>query len=176
MNFTICNFAVDSKVELLNLYQEVALKSGGIIRLQEEITSDYIDEFCSKSSTNGIQLIAKSSNEQLIGEIHAYSYGISAFRHILGDITIVVHPEYQGKGVGKELFLSLLEKVKEERKDILRLELFVRSESVKTVDFYKKLGFIAEGHFKHRILNKNNKLETPLAMVWYNPEFRRESD
>jgi len=92
--------------ELLYLYKLVATQKDGIIRNEEEITEAYITNFLKRSLKKGLILLAKSDTE-IIGEIHAYIPNIFAFRHILSDLTIVVHPDYQGMGVGRNLFKQL---------------------------------------------------------------------
>lgn len=157
---------------ILQLYQTVAQHSGGIIRISEEITQDYVADFLEKSITDGIILVVEDiSGKKIIGEIHAYSYGIHAFRHLLGDLTIVIDPEYQKQGWGKQLFDQLLDTIQNHLPHILRLELFVREANAHTIAFYAGLGFKAEGRFEHRILNEDGSLETPIAMAWHNPSF-----
>ena len=121
--------------QLLNLYRIVAAQGDGIIRIENEITEVYISHFMEKSLDKGLILLARK-NGVLIGEIHAYTPDIFAFRHMLSELTIVVHPDYQGNGVGRKLFTQFLDVVKTRFKHILRIELFVRAHSHKTYKFY----------------------------------------
>jgi len=158
-----------------SLYKSVAISSGGIIRIEDEITRDYISAFIGKSIENGLSLIA-IENSKIIGEIHAYTPNVYAFRHMLSDLTIVIHPEYQGKGIGKKLFSEFLEIVKKEYRHILRIELYVREANKPIVTFYQALGFINEGRQKNKILNAKSELETPLHMAWFNPKYMNSSE
>lgn len=158
-----------------SLYKSVAIASGGIIRIKDEITQDYISAFIGKSIENGLSLIA-IENSRIIAEIHAYTPDVYAFRHMLSDLTIVVHPDCQGKGIGKKIFLKFLEIVKNEYHHILRIELYVREENKPIVNFYRSLGFINEGRQKNKILNAKTELETPLHMAWFNPNFLNRSE
>ena len=156
--------------ELLYLYKLVATQKDGIIRNEEEITEAYITNFLKRSLKKGLILLAKSDTE-IIGEIHAYIPNIFAFRHILSDLTIVVHPDYQGMGVGRKLFTRFLDTVKTHYRHILRIELYVRAHNHKTHSFYKSLGFADEGRHENKILNSDLTLETPIHMAWFNPNF-----
>jgi putative acetyltransferase len=156
--------------ELISLYKEVARVSGGIIRTDHEINFDYVNAFIENSIKKGLSLTAEK-NSKIVAEIHAYTPDIYAFRHILSDLTIVVHPDHQNKGIGKKLFSKFLEIVEIEFPYILRVELYVREENRPIVEFYKSLGFINEGRQENKILNAENELETPLHMVWFNPNY-----
>jgi ribosomal protein S18 acetylase RimI-like enzyme len=153
------------------LYKAVVAIPGGIIRVAEEVTEAYIRHFTEKSLENGLILVAEDEEVGIVGEIHAYPYGLFAFRHILTDLTIVVHPEHQSKKIGKILFETFLIQVSERFPHILRVELFVRENNEKAIAFYKKLGFREEGHHTHKIKNADNRLETPIHMAWLNDRY-----
>ena len=160
-------------VELKLLYEQVALRSGGIIRQPSEITDEYIANFVEKSLDSGLIFLARNGNK-IIGDIHAYQYGLNAHRHTLTDLTIAVHPDYQGNGVGKQLFEKFLQIIREDFGHILRVELFVRERNTKAVLFYQKLGFVEEGRLKNAIRNTDGSHETPIAMTWFNPSYREQ--
>jgi ribosomal protein S18 acetylase RimI-like enzyme len=164
-------------VAIMELYQAVAEVASGIIRRPQEIKTEYIQDFLVHSLADGlILLIENPDNQEVIAEIHAYKYGIEAFAHILGDLTIVVHPTYQSQGLGKQIFTTFLQIIEEKFSEVLRVELFVREKNQKAIAFYQKLGFVIEGKLTNRILNSNGELETPLAMAWFNPNFRKVNE
>ena len=175
MSISIRLAKVEDYSQLILLYKEVASKSGGIIRIDDEIDFDYVSMFIENSTKNGLSLVAEIDS-QIVAEIHAYTPEILAFRHMLSDLTIVVHPEFQNQGIGKKLFREFLNIVQEEFPHILRIELYVREENNPIVKFYESLGFINEGRQKNKILNAANKLETPLHMAWFNPDFNGASN
>lgn len=170
MDLTIRKTNIRDYPILIDLYKEVARISGGIIRTDSEIDFDYINMFIENSLKKGLSLVAEKDSE-IVGEIHAYTPDILAFRHMLSDLTIVIHPDYQNQGIGKELFKEFLQIIQEEFKHILRIELYVREENTPIVRFYESLGFINEGRQENKILNTSNELETPLHMAWFNPNF-----
>lgn len=97
--------------KIVALYRTVASRSGGIAREADEITETYVRSFIEKSLESGIILIVEDSEnpETLIAEVHTYKLGIKVFSHLFSDLTIAVHPDYQGKGIGKILLETLLQ-------------------------------------------------------------------
>lgn len=163
---------------VLALYKEVVRRSGGIIRIEKEVTDEYVQSFLEKSLNSGIAFHIPHPNQDhsIIAEVHAYKAGLSAFRHILTDLTIVVHPDFQGQGLGKQIFIAFLEEVKAKFPEVLRVELFVREQNTGAIHFYKKMGFLEEGRLKDKILNVDGSLETPIEMTWFNPHFQNKID
>lgn len=103
---------------------------------------------------------------RFIGEIHCYNSGLKVFAHVLGDLTIVVEPQYQGKGVGRKLFTFLLDEVKSKRPDIIRVELIARESNTNALKFYESLGFKHEGRLKNRIRSVGGGYEDDIVMAW----------
>ncbi|MBX7223066.1 MAG: GNAT family N-acetyltransferase [Blastocatellia bacterium] len=154
--------------ELVNLYQTVAAEEGGLARTQAEISDSYVSHFLRKSLESGVILVARAAETQtLLGEIHCYALGPQVFSHVLGELTIAVHPASQGQGVGKALFTELLRQVQENRPDILRVELIARESNHKAIEFYQKLGFHREGRMVSRIRSVDGGFEADIPMAWY---------
>ena len=150
------------------LYKRVASIEGGLARTASEISNDYIENFVTKSVNNGIELVAVLNDTvRIIGEIHCYNKGLKAFAHVLGDLTIAVDPEFQGKGIGKTLFNELLEEVKLRRTDILRVELLARESNDRALQFYESLGFVREGRLRRRIKSIGGGFEDDIFMAWH---------
>ena len=159
------------KEQVLLLYKRVSQNIGGLARNNDEISETYIQKICSDSQANGIQLVVES-NGHIIAEIHCYKLEPVVFNHVLSELTIAVDPNYQGKGIGKLIFQSLLNIIQEERNDILRVELITRESNQKAIQFYQKLGFIIEGRFEKRISASTNSFEADIPMAWFNLNFK----
>lgn len=172
-DFSIQKIKMEDQVALCQLYKEVAKRSGGIVRNAFEINEVYVNGFLQKTIETGLGFCTHHL-DQIVGEIHAYKDDIYAHRHVLGELTIIVHPDFQGKGLGKQLFTHFLKTVQTTWKDILRVELFVREQRTRTVQFYTKLGFKLEGRFPNKVYNADGTFETPLQMCWINPSFIAE--
>lgn len=169
-NFAIRSATAEDLPALLDLFKVVAQQKNGIIRSPKEVTEAYVQGFLMKSIQKGLILVF-ADDDKIYAEIHAYQLDTMVFRHLLTELTIVVHPDYQGKGVGKAIFNAFLKKVKEDYPHILRVELYVREKNKKAYLFYSKLGFREEGRHTNQIFNLDGTLETPISMAWTNPNF-----
>lgn len=154
--------------KIVALYRTVASCSGGIAREADEVTEAYVMNFIEKSLESGIILTIEDPEnpEVIIAEIHTYKPGIRVFAHVFSDLTVVVHPDYQGKGIGKLLFRTLLEETELNHPEIMRVELIARESNKKAIKFYEKVGFNIEGRLENRICDKNGKLEADIPMGW----------
>src|SRR6478735_4321732 len=113
---------------LIHLYKTVAKTEDGIARLEHEITEDYIKDFLLKSLDSGLIIVGENpTNEnELIASVHAYKKGPKVFDHVLGDLTLVVHPQFQGKKIGRTIFTIFLEEIGHNRPDVGKVELIAR--------------------------------------------------
>ena len=159
--------SINDTAWIKKLYESVAEIEGGLARSKDEITNEYVENFVNKSINSGVIIIAiEVQSENIVGEIHCYSPGIKVFAHVLGELTITVHPSYQGKKIGRMLFEKLLDKVKNEMPHILRVELIARESNLKAIEFYKSLGFIIEGRLERRIKSVGGGFEADIPMAW----------
>ena len=166
-HFTIAPSELVDGAALTELYRAVAAVEGGLARSEDEITEEYVSAFLIKSLESGISLVAREpETREIIGEIHAYALGPKVFGHVLGELTIAVHPAHQGRGVGKALFTELLAQVSRHRPDILRVELIARESNRKAIEFYRKLGFQIEGRLVGRIRGVTGGYEADIPMAW----------
>ncbi len=163
---------LDDRKRIFNLYKKVSKNNGGIARTENEITESYIESNLRKAIYNGVCFVIENTNtNELIGEIHCYKLEPSVFNHVLSELTIVVDHQYQGQGLGKLLFTSLLENVETKRSDILRIELIARESNERAIKFYEELGFKIEGRFEKRIDNGTNNFEADIPMAWFNKNY-----
>lgn len=161
---------IEDKEQILALYKKVAVVPDGIIRNSEEIDEEYISQFLRTSIKNGLILVGLM-DEKIVGEIHAIKPNISAFQHLMTDLTIVVDPSMQGRGIGKHIFKQFLNVVETDFPNILRVELFTREHNERNVKFYQSLGFINEGRQERKIYLSKNNFHTPIHMAWFNPKY-----
>jgi putative acetyltransferase len=148
----------------------VATQKGGIAREFDEITDDYIKKNLDNALANG-KIVVAEVNGQLVGSLHGYKPEPKVFHHVLSDLTIAVHPDFQGKSIGKQLFSSFLTSVKNTLSSIARVELFVRESNTRAINLYKSLGFVQEGKLAKRIKAVNGTLEADIQMAWFNPNY-----
>ena len=173
MNFRLATEA--DHEQILDLYRLTARLSGGIARTEEEITPEYVMANTRKAiAENGLIMVATLGND-LVGEIHAHQYGIRIFRHILTNATVVVHPDFQNKGVGKQLLAAFLDFIRQHRPDIRRVELESRATNQKSIALFTGSGFVREGTMKNKTRNADGSFEDSLMFAWENPGFDMEN-
>ena len=150
---------------LLSLHRAVAEDPNGIARMPDEITLLAI------SPPNGLQLVVESETGELISEIHGSKYGLRIFEHILGNLTIVVHSDWQGKGVGKALFTRFLGEVRHRFPEVRRIELEARATNEASLGLYRRLGFVQEGVYRDKTRNRDGSFvnSIPMAYIQFEP-------
>ena len=151
------------------LYRHVARVPGGLARLEDEVTTAYVDAFLARTLERGIGFVAVAE-ESVVGEIHAYSPGIFCFSHVLGDLTIAVDPSGQGQGIGRSLFERFMVEVIDGCPEIGRVELIARESNRRAIRFYESMGFVREGVFRQRIRNLDGSIEADVPMAWVRTE------
>lgn len=164
---------VDDLHRLVKLYKAVAHVEGGIARLEHEVTEEYVKNFIQKSLATGLIIVGENPDDpdELVAEIHGYKAGIKVFDHVLGDVTILVHPKFQGKKIGRTILTIFLEEIARNRVDIGKVELIAREGNKKAIDLYQSLGFRVEGRLEMRIKTHHHTYEADIPMGWQNPNF-----
>ena len=156
---------VADAVPVLDLYLAAASVPGsGLARARDEMDAAYVEGFLDRSSRSGITLGAFLDG-RLAGEIHAVRPGPRQFAHVLSDLTVAVHPDFQGEGVGSALFTALLQRAGAIAPAILRVELVARSGNLRALILYERLGFVEEGRLTRRVLLPDGRLEDDVLMA-----------
>jgi len=127
-----------------------------IIRIMDGVRDDIlattgdsvikVEEFLKASITSGLQFVALA-DEKLVGQIGMFVDSKARCSHV-GAIGMMIHSDYQGKGIGSKL----LEKILELADDYLmlkRVELTVFTSNEAAINLYKKYGFVIEGTKKY---------------------------
>ncbi len=156
--------------ELLQLYRAVADTPNGIARSKEEVNESYIRAIWRGVESGGLGMVA-ILDEKVIGEIHASQKGVNIFNHLLSFLTIGVSPDFQGKGVGKQLFRAYLSYIENYRTDIYRVELEARASNIAGIRVYESLGFVLEGRMKNQTRNTDGSHEDGVSYAWFNKNY-----
>jgi ribosomal protein S18 acetylase RimI-like enzyme len=159
--------------QLLKLYQAAAQTKNGIARKPEEISKKLIADFVKNSSKSGLIFVIENPDNraELIAEIHCYKHEPLCFKHVFGNLILVIHPNFQGQGLGRKIFSHLLLEVAKNHHNIARIELFCRQNNLRGLKLYQSLGFVVEGILKNRVLNSENEIDADIIMAWFNPNF-----
>jgi ribosomal protein S18 acetylase RimI-like enzyme len=166
----------DDVKKLIDLHKAVARQGGGIARLEDEITEEYVEGFIKKSLAGGLIIVAihPDDPDRLVAEIHGYKAGIKIFDHVLGEVTVLVDPEFQGKKVGKTLMMIFLDEIVRNRPDIGKVELFTGESNQRALALYQALGFRIEGRLEMRARTPSKDYEADVPLGWQNPNFEFE--
>ena len=158
----------DDVVAIEALYRVVGATPGGIARSPDEVSREYVEGFVSKSLERGILLVAELEGlPGLAAELHAYRSELRIFRHVLGELTVAVHPATQGQGIGRKLFERLLDTVIREHPDIMRVELITQETNQRALRLYEGVGFRREGRLAGRIQAPDGTLDADIPLAWF---------
>ncbi|HZF15111.1 MAG TPA: GNAT family N-acetyltransferase [Steroidobacteraceae bacterium] len=150
-----------------DLYIAVASSSGSLARAPDEMTGEYVASCIRASLADGVLLVAELAGlDGIAGELHAYRNGLKRFAHVLGSLTAAVHPDAQGRGIGRALLEALIDEVRRARPAIDRIELISSESNVRARKLYESLGFRAEGRFERGIVSPTGQLESDIPMAW----------
>ncbi len=117
---------------------EVTIHTGQIPFRSE----DYWKEMFDVSDKNKIQLVAEI-DERIIGQLGLNLINSPRRKHV-ASFGIAVHPEAQGKGVGKKLMQAMID-LADNWLNLVRIELDVFTSNEKAIDLYRSMGFEIEG-------------------------------
>jgi putative acetyltransferase len=151
--------------QIFSLYQDTAAIPGGLARERDEITRESVAASLETAMVRGITLVALDG-PRIVGEIHGSTPGIRVFRHIISDVTLCIHPDYQSRGWGRQLLAAFVGIVRDEMPQIYRIELIARESNIRAIRLYQSLGFVAEGCYRKRIRNPAGRDEDDIPMAW----------
>lgn len=83
---------------------------------------------------------------------------------MLGGLTVAVHPDHQGRGVGSRLFESLIAWARSAEPEIVRIELAAGAGNPGAVRLYERLGFRHEGRQVARGRLPDGRFEDDILM------------
>ena len=113
---------------------------------------------------NGIYIVAEE-NGNIAGHAMLNPFPLESLAHVV-HLTIVVHPDYQEKGIGKKLLSHLVEWAKDSN-NVEKIELHVRSSNERAQNLYKKFGFTQEGIWSRRLKISDNEYLDDICMgLW----------
>ena len=144
---------------LVELHRAAAAVPDGLARRPDEITRDYVQRFLA-----GISFVAVGPDGAIWGEIHGARETVALFAHVLSNLTVAVHPERQGLGIGSKLFETLIAHARAMDPPILRIELAAGAGNPGAIRLYERLGFQHEGRQVARGRYPDGRLEDDILM------------
>lgn len=94
----------------------------------------FSSEDLSKAVNNSYFIVCAYSDDRLVGTGRIISDGV--YQTLIGDM--IVHPEFQGQGIGSDILKSLIKKCRQDGMKQIHL-----TSAKGKMDFYKKFGFEA---------------------------------
>lgn len=138
--------------------------SGGLGRLPEEMDLAWIEGSLAGALAGGLAIGAWAEG-RLAGIIKAPRMPSVQFQHVLWDLTIATHPDFQGKGIGRGLFEALFAAARTLDPPVARVELVVRHGLAHAIRLYEQMGFVQEGRFIGRFRMADGSYEDDLPMA-----------
>ncbi len=159
---------------LYELYKIVArVNQGNLTQEEDEITLKYISEVVKDGQKRGLILVVER-NKQIIAYLKAFTSPFRCLAHVLTNTTMMVHPEWQGKGYGNQLMDAYLDEIKSNMPHILRFELLPHQSNQRAIKFYERHGFVRESLAQKKIRNPKGNFDSEVMLVWFNPNFSEE--
>lgn len=141
-----------------------AAAQGTLARMPDEVDDAYVAGFMA-AARDGLEVVAEVEG-RVVGDLHAARLSPRIFSHTLGDLTIAVHPDHQGRGIGRKLFEEFLRIVRDEMPDIGRVELFAWDENKAALRLYESLGFKFEGTLTRRVRADTGEWRNDVVYGW----------
>lgn len=160
MSFEVRPATAADRDGVVALHKAAAITPGALARTPDEVTPAYGDYALSSD----ICLVAVEPNGTVVGEIHARRETVALFAHVLGGLTVAVHPGRQGQGIGSRLFDALIAWARVQRPEILRIELAAGAGNPGAIRLYERLGFQHEGRQVARGRLPDGRFEDDILM------------
>lgn len=160
MSFEIRPATPADRDGIIAVHKAAAVTPGALARAPEEVTPAYGDH----ALASDVCLIAVEPDGLIVGEIHAKRETIALFAHVLGGVTVAVHPGRQGQGIGSRLFGALFAWASAQEPAILRIELAAGAGNPGAVRLYERLGFRHEGRQVARGRLPDGRFEDDILM------------
>jgi putative acetyltransferase len=110
---------------------------------------------------NGRYLVAEAAG-QIVGHGMLDPMPLAAVRHVV-HLTLVVHPGWQGRGVGRALLEELIQWAKAARA-VEKIELNVRASNAAAQTLYHRAGFTEIGRWRRRVRLATDSYVDDVAM------------
>ena len=123
------------------------------------------EEFISNLSKNDFAFVAETEEKKVVGFINLTVMSNPRARHA-GSFGIMVHKDFQGKGIGKKLLEKIIF-LADNYLMLKRIELGVYTDNDRAIALYKSFGFVIEGCKKYSSV-RDGKYIDEYIMARYN--------
>lgn len=127
---------------------KVAATPGLLVGKPHEIPLTAYQGLIVELQNTGLYVVAEQQG-QMVGHLLLDPMGMQRLAHILR-LSIVVHPNHQGQGLGKQLMQYAIDwAIQDPRFE--KIELNVRASNQRAITLYQGLGFVEEGRLVKRL-------------------------
>lgn len=141
---------------------------GLLVGWPNEIPLQAYRDKIAKLTQHGRYVVAEQ-NGKVIGHAFLDPMPMRANAHVF-QLTIVVHPDNTGRGVGELMLRDLLTWAARDAR-VQKVELNVRAGNNRAQRLYRRFGFTEEARFHRRVHRTDGKYEDDIGMAWF-PERR----
>ena len=166
-NLVIRHAQLTDAAQLCNAERETAKTPGLLVSRPSEFNTAAFERKILALKDDGLYLVVEW-NDQIVGHALLEPMGLEALEHVMS-LTIVVHPDYVGQGIGHVLMTRLLQWAGD-RPGLVKVELRVREVNRRARHLYLKFGFVEEGRLEKRIRLPDGSLIADITMAWFAPE------
>ena len=157
---------------LQDLYKELS-RVDAVDFVEDEITEDFIRHLLEKSLAQGLIIIGEHPDipQKIIGVIYAFAVDHKRSAHVLTHLSLIVHPKFQGKKIGRTMLTIFLEEIARNYSHIGKVELLVRESNQIAITLFQSMGFLIEGRLEMRAKTKDGFYEADIPIGWQNPNY-----
>lgn len=163
MNLTIRHATHQDGDGLLEVDRACLADGRGMIRAPGEHAPDgeaYLERI--GLGRDGSQIFVACLDGRVVGESSAKLHTMSQLSHV-AMLAVQVHPEAQGRGIGRALMEAALAWCRE--RDAIRIQLFVRADNDRAIALYRSLDFEVEAVRRRFIRAPDGRFLDDLSMV-----------
>ena len=124
-------------------------------------------ESLARYEPQGCKLVAVCG-ERIVGSAGLHPIAASLRRNHVRLLGIALLPDWQGRGVGRQLMERLLQ-WSDQWAGVLRIELMVHADNPRAIALYRSLGFVEEGRHTGYAL-KDGKFIDSISMARWHPD------
>lgn len=150
--------------------RETACVPGHLVSLPQELDEGAFARKIADLADAGSYLVAERGGA-IVGHALLDRAGPQAALAHVRTLTIVVHPDRTGQGIGTALMNALHDWVCA-HPHVERVELRVRETNAAAIRLYKKCGFTEESRFRRRLRLADGTYLDDIGMTWFASEHR----
>ncbi len=134
----------------------------------------FLEEFVDKRIKNGSMLVVENAlhEMEMIGEVHDYrtsSSQDSSGGQSLQELSFISRTDRNKDNRETDLVNWLFGEIRNNYREVFRVELNTPVSSSATVDHYKNMGLVVKGNYLGRLKSKTTPFHLLVPLSWINP-------